>query len=136
FYLINKPCALIYVTKDAAGNRSQEFRTLFLQEMINRGIVCPNLIVSAAHTDADIDRTIEAVGESLEVYKRALEDGVERYLEGRPVKLVAREYNGRVRRGGRLAPVAAAQRAARRRARGGRRSRNQRSSHAARRAGP
>lgn len=93
FHLINKPCALIYVTKDAAGDRSQAFRTLFLQEMIKRGFICPNLIVSAAHTDADVDRTIEAVGESLEVYKRALADGVERYLEGRPVKPVAREYN-------------------------------------------
>ncbi|HEX8911948.1 MAG TPA: glutamate-1-semialdehyde 2,1-aminomutase [Humisphaera sp.] len=93
FYLTNKPCALIYVTKDADGNRSQAFRTLFLQEMIKRGVVCPNLIVSAAHTDADVDRTVEAVGESLEVYKRALADGVERYLEGRPVKPVAREYN-------------------------------------------
>jgi glutamate-1-semialdehyde 2,1-aminomutase len=93
FYLTNKPCALIYVTKDADGNRSQPFRTLFLQEMIRRGFVCPNLIVSAAHTDADIDRTIEAVGESLEVYKKALSDGVGAYLEGRPVKPVARAFN-------------------------------------------
>ncbi|MDB5297039.1 MAG: glutamate-semialdehyde -aminomutase [Phycisphaerales bacterium] len=93
FYLINKPCALIYVTKDAAGERSQAFRTLFLQEMVDRGFVCPNLIVSAAHTDADIDRTVEAVGESLEVYKKALENGVEPYLRGRPVKPVARAYN-------------------------------------------
>jgi glutamate-1-semialdehyde 2,1-aminomutase len=93
FHLVNKPCALIYVTKDQAANRSQQFRTLFLQEMVKRGIVCPNLIVSAAHTDADIDRTIEAIGESLEVYKKALTDGVNRYLDGRPVKPVARTYN-------------------------------------------
>ncbi|QOV89713.1 glutamate-1-semialdehyde 2,1-aminomutase [Humisphaera borealis] len=93
FHLVGRPAALIYVTKDADKTRSQQFRTLFLQEMIKRGVICPNLIVSAAHTDADIDRTIAVVGESLEVYKKALEEGVYRYLAGRPVKPVARAYN-------------------------------------------
>lgn len=93
FYLTNQPCALIYVTKDADGNRSQPFRTLFLQEMVKRGIVCPNLIVSAAHADADVDRTVDAIAESLKLYKAALENGAEKYLEGRPVKPVARAFN-------------------------------------------
>ena len=40
-----------------------------------------------------IARTIEGVGEVLQVYKKALEDGVEKYLVGRPVKPVFRKFN-------------------------------------------
>ena len=45
------------------------------------------------HADADIDRTIDAVGETLRVYRQALEDGVEKYLVGPPVKPVFRNFN-------------------------------------------
>ena len=51
------------------------------------------MVVSFSHSDEDIDRTIEAVGEALSVYRKALEDGVEQYLVGRPVKLVFRKFN-------------------------------------------
>jgi glutamate-1-semialdehyde 2,1-aminomutase len=53
----------------------------------------PSLVVSFSHSDADIDRTIEAIGEALQVYRRALEDGVDGYLIGRPVKPVFRKFN-------------------------------------------
>jgi len=53
----------------------------------------PSLVVSFSHTDADIDRTIEAVGEALRVYQQALENGIEKYLVGRPVKPVFRKFN-------------------------------------------
>jgi glutamate-1-semialdehyde 2,1-aminomutase len=66
---------------------------LFLQEMIQRGILAPSLVVSYSHSDDDIDRTIDAIGESLVVYRKALEDGVEAYLVGRPVQPVFRRRN-------------------------------------------
>jgi glutamate-1-semialdehyde 2,1-aminomutase len=56
--------------------------------MIRRGVLAPSFVVSYSHADEDIDRTIEAVDGALGVYKRALEDGVEKYLVGghsRPV---------------------------------------------------
>jgi glutamate-1-semialdehyde 2,1-aminomutase len=93
FELVGKPCNLIYATRDREGNRSQEFRTLFLQEIIKRGLICPSLVVSVAHTDADIDRSIEAIGEALGVYRQALADGVDKYLVGRSVKPVFRKFN-------------------------------------------
>ena len=40
-------------------------------------------IVSYAHTDADIDRTIDAVRDALVVYRRGLEKESRLYLEGR-----------------------------------------------------
>jgi glutamate-1-semialdehyde 2,1-aminomutase len=54
----------------------------------------PSLVVNHAHGDAEVDRTIEAIGEALVVYRRALEDGVERHLVGRPVQPVFRKFAG------------------------------------------
>jgi glutamate-1-semialdehyde 2,1-aminomutase len=87
-----RACCLVYATRDAAGQPSQAFRSLFLQETIKRGVLVPSLVVGYTHTDADIDRTVEAVDGALGVYARALEDGVERHLVGRPSKIVFRRY--------------------------------------------
>jgi glutamate-1-semialdehyde 2,1-aminomutase len=93
FQLAGRPCNLIYVTRDAARERSQVFRTLFLQETIKRGLLMPSLVVSYAHTDEDIDRTIAGIAGALRVYRQALDGGVERFLVGRPVKPVFRTFN-------------------------------------------
>ncbi|MGH6609106.1 MAG: glutamate-1-semialdehyde 2,1-aminomutase, partial [Burkholderiaceae bacterium] len=88
-----RPCHLLYATLDQQMQPSQAFRTLFLQEIIKRGVIAPSLVVSYSHSDADIDRTIDAIEGALVVYKQALEDGVERYLVGPSVKPVYRRYN-------------------------------------------
>jgi glutamate-1-semialdehyde 2,1-aminomutase len=83
-----RPCNLLFGTRDRDGKASQAFRTLFLQETIRRGILMPSLVVSYSHNDEDIDRTIDAVDGALEVYGRALQDGVERHLVGAPSRTV------------------------------------------------
>ena len=93
FEVLGRAPNMIYATRDQSRQPSQAFRALFLQETIRRGLIMPSLVVSFSHSDADIDRTIEAIGEALQVYRRALEDGVERYLIGRPVKPVFRKFN-------------------------------------------
>jgi glutamate-1-semialdehyde 2,1-aminomutase len=93
FQVLGRASNLVYATRDEAKQPSQAFRTLFLQEMIQRGFILPSLVVSFSHTDAVIDRTIDAIGEALQVYKRALEEGVENYLIGRPVRPVFRKFN-------------------------------------------
>ncbi len=92
FQVIGKPCNLVYATRDQNKQASQAFRTLFLQETIKRGLIMPSLVVSFSHSDQDIDSSIEAVDESLQVYRKALENGIENYLIGRPVKPVFRKY--------------------------------------------
>jgi glutamate-1-semialdehyde 2,1-aminomutase len=87
-----RPCCLVYGTRDGEGKPSQAFRSLLLQETIARGVLIPSLVVGYAHTDADIDRTVEAIDGALEVYARALGDGVERHLVGRPSRVVFRRY--------------------------------------------
>jgi glutamate-1-semialdehyde 2,1-aminomutase len=85
-----RDCNLIYLTLDTEGQRSQPFRTLFLQELLRGGVLAPSFVVGAAHTEADIDTTVEVVHEACTTYRRALEDGVEQYLTGRPVRPVFR----------------------------------------------
>ena len=92
FLLLGRPCNLVYATLDADGSRSQPFRTLFLQETIARGVLAPSFVVGTAHDDAAIDQTVDAVGDALLVYRRALEDGIESRLRGRSVKPVFRPY--------------------------------------------
>ena len=93
FQVVGKPCNLVYATRDESGDRSNAFRTLVLQELIKRGVLAPSLVVSYSHTNADIDKTIEVFHEALHLYRKALDEGIGKYLEGRPVKPVYRKFN-------------------------------------------
>jgi glutamate-1-semialdehyde 2,1-aminomutase len=93
FAVLGKEPNLVYATRDEDKKPSQAFRTLFLQETIKRGLLMPSLVVSFSHSDRDIDRTVDGIGEAFVVYRKALEDGVDKYLVGRPVKQVYRRFN-------------------------------------------
>ena len=93
FQLRGRPCNLVFATLGTEGAPSQAFRTLFLQELISRGVLAPSFVVSYAHRDAEIDQTVEAIDGALVVYARALADGVEAHLRGRPVRPVMRARN-------------------------------------------
>lgn len=81
-----RPSCLVYLTRGPDGRPSQEFRTLFMQELLERGVLGQSFVTCAAHTDADIDHTLAAVEGAIPVYKRALENGsVDGLLRGRPV---------------------------------------------------
>ncbi|WP_088289161.1 glutamate-1-semialdehyde 2,1-aminomutase [Kineosporia sp. A_224] len=84
--LLGLPPNLVHATLDADGERSQAFRTLFLQELLDRGVVAPSFVVSAALTEDDVAATADAVHEAGLVYRRALDEGVARHLRGRPVR--------------------------------------------------
>jgi glutamate-1-semialdehyde 2,1-aminomutase len=86
FQLRGRDCNLVYVARDAFGQPSQAFRTLVLQEFVDRGILAPSFVVCAAHDPASIQQVVEAVAELMPVYQRALESGVEQVLRGRPVR--------------------------------------------------
>ena len=93
FGIAGRACNLVYTTADSSGKPSQPFRTLFMQEIIKRGVIGPSFVMSYSHTDSDIDRTIEVVAEALVIYRRALDEGIDKYLVGRPVKPVDRKFN-------------------------------------------
>lgn len=93
FTLSGHPCCLVFGTNDSNKEPSQAFRTLFMQEAIKQGLLMPSLIVSYAHTEEDIDFTLKGMREALIIYKKALEDGLDKYLLGASVKPVFRKYN-------------------------------------------
>ncbi|MFE3795873.1 glutamate-1-semialdehyde 2,1-aminomutase [Nocardia tengchongensis] len=81
-----RPSCLVFLTRDPEGVASQSFRTLFLQELLDRGVLGQSFVNSAAHTDADIDHTIDACQSAAKTYRKALEQGtVAGLLAGRPV---------------------------------------------------
>jgi glutamate-1-semialdehyde 2,1-aminomutase len=92
---VGHPACLFYTTHDADGAPSQEFRTLFLQELIKRGVLAPSLVASYSHDYAAIEKTLAAIDGALGIYSRALEHGVGGYLNGHAVQPVYRRYNKR-----------------------------------------
>jgi glutamate-1-semialdehyde 2,1-aminomutase len=88
-----RPSNLVFATLDAEGNPSQEYRTLFLRQLIGAGVIGPSFVVSSALTDADIEQTLTAVSKACAVYRQALDAGdPTAWLGGRPVKPVFRRF--------------------------------------------
>jgi glutamate-1-semialdehyde 2,1-aminomutase len=84
--VLGRPSCLIFTTRDPEGQPSQEFRTLFLQELLERGVLGQSFVTSAAHTEPDIAHTIAACREAAALYRKAIEQGgVDGLLVGRPV---------------------------------------------------
>lgn len=82
---------LVFGTLDTEGEPSQEYRTLFLRQLVTGGILGPSFVVSSALSEEDIDRTVEVVAQACVVYRKALDaDDPSPWLGGRPVKPVFR----------------------------------------------
>ncbi|MGA5521819.1 glutamate-1-semialdehyde 2,1-aminomutase [Streptomyces pseudogriseolus] len=82
---------LVFATLDAQGRPSQEYRTLFLRRLLLGGVLAPSFVVSGALEEADIDRTVDVVGQACAVYRKALDAGDPTpWLGGRPVRPVFR----------------------------------------------
>ena len=56
-------------------------------------ILMPWISISLAHTEKTIAKTLEGIGNSMEKYKIALEEGVDNELRGDVIKPVFRKYN-------------------------------------------
>ncbi len=86
--VVGHPANLVYVTRGPDGQPSQEYRALFMQELIRGGVLGPSFVLSYSHGEHDLDRTVEVVSSALDVYSRAMADGVAPYLVGRPTRRV------------------------------------------------
>ena len=83
----------VFVFRDNQGQVSQGFRTLFMQEMISKGVLFQGIFVpSFSHSKEDVYYFIAAFEESCLVYKKALNEGFEKFLIGEPAKAVFRKY--------------------------------------------
>jgi glutamate-1-semialdehyde aminotransferase len=82
----------VFIFRDTNKVISSGYRTLLMQEMIRRGVLFQGAFIpSFSHTLEDIEYFAEALDQSLQVYKIALEDGFEKHLIGKPVKPVFRK---------------------------------------------
>jgi glutamate-1-semialdehyde 2,1-aminomutase len=84
---------VVCLFKDGSGQVSPALRTLFIQEMIRRGVLFQGLFLPCfTHADEDIAHLAEAFRCACTVYRRALEDGVGGFLTGPVIPPVFRKY--------------------------------------------
>ena len=84
---------LVFATLDEKLQPSQEYRTLFLRELVLGGVLGPSFVVSSALTDQDIDRTVDVVARACVAYRKALDAEDPRpWMGGRPVQPIFRKY--------------------------------------------
>ena len=70
------------------------YRTLFMQEMIKRGVLYQGILSPCfTMTKEDINSMLDAFFETCLVFKKALADGHTDYLEGKEIKPVFRKFN-------------------------------------------
>lgn len=86
-------CSPYYLTFDKNGENSLGLRTLFSQEMIKNGVLIPWIALSYAHGEKELEITKNALEQTFEVYKKAVDEGYEKYLIGNPIKPVFRKFN-------------------------------------------
>ena len=92
-FLRGRASNLVFVTLDHHGRPSQDYRTLFLRQLICAGVLGPSFVVSTALTGDDIDRTIDAVADACQVYRKALDAcDPSPWTGGRSVKPAIRRY--------------------------------------------
>ena len=69
-------------------------RTLFLQEMVERGVLIPYIAPSFSHDDAEVAETVDAAASAFATLRRALDgEPVERLLEGPIIEPVFRRFH-------------------------------------------
>jgi glutamate-1-semialdehyde 2,1-aminomutase len=94
-YCEGPSCAPYYYCKDKNLKNSLEFKTLFMQQMINNKIIIPSgwLAFSYRHGNKELEMTKKALYRTLKIYKEALFKGYKSYLTGDSIKPVFRKYN-------------------------------------------
>lgn len=86
-------CSPWYATLGHDGHPSLPLRTLFAQEMVRHGVLIPWIALSWRHGEEELKLTARALDAALPVYKKAIANGAEQYLEGPPIKPVFRKFN-------------------------------------------
>lgn len=82
----------MFIFKDIQGKPCPGLRTLALQEMIHRGVLFQGIFIPCfSHKESDVDYFMGALEETLDVYKKGLEAGYQKYLKGEPAKPVFRK---------------------------------------------
>jgi glutamate-1-semialdehyde 2,1-aminomutase len=88
------PCRPVLACLDRDRQPSPAYRTLFLQELVVRGVFMPWACPSFRHGALELEQTLEAADAACRIYAQALDAGsVEGLLAGEPVRPVFRRFN-------------------------------------------
>jgi glutamate-1-semialdehyde 2,1-aminomutase len=93
FQVFGPACSPRYVTFDSNEKTSLEFRTLFVQEMLKRGILMPWISISYRHTESLLSEIEQALDETFQIYAQALETSPKDFVQGDYLKPVFRQFN-------------------------------------------
>jgi glutamate-1-semialdehyde 2,1-aminomutase len=86
-------CSPYFQFLDSSGTISLQLRTLFVQEMIRNGVLMPWIALCYRHGNAELEITQEAADKSFRVIRKAIDEGIDGFLEGPPIKPVFRKFN-------------------------------------------
>ncbi|MDP6478075.1 MAG: glutamate-1-semialdehyde 2,1-aminomutase [Nitrospinaceae bacterium] len=80
FKVYGLPCLPYFATFDKDGNRDLKLGALFQQEMARHAVIMRNIVICYRHGEEELQMTHEALVKALEIYKKALAEGVGKYL--------------------------------------------------------
>jgi len=61
--------------------------------MIKNNILIPLIAPSFSHKEKELEKTLVAIEKTLNIYRKALEDGIDKYVKPPFIKPVFRKYN-------------------------------------------
>lgn len=91
--ILGYPCLFVLVCRNPVGEVDDAYRTLFMQEMIARGVLFQGMFYPTwSHQQKEMDHIVMAFDESCAVYRKAIDSGsTANLLIGRPAKPVFRK---------------------------------------------
>ena len=93
FKVLGPACSPRFITLDKDMNNSFEFRTLFVQELINHKILMPWISIAYRHSNSIISEIEIALDSVFSLYSKALESGPMNFVKGSLIKPVFRKLN-------------------------------------------
>jgi len=82
-----------FLCLDIDKKKSLKFKTLFIQEMANNRVLMNYISISYSHGEKELKITLNAIEKTLKIYKKALSEGINKYLRGDVIKPVFRRFN-------------------------------------------
>ncbi len=91
FQIYDFPCCPNFDTRNEKKEKCMKFRTLFLEKMMENKIFMPYISICYHHDEETLEKTFSSFRETMKTYKKAIEEGIEKYLHSEPIKPVFRK---------------------------------------------
>lgn len=93
FEISGQPARAGMTFRDNKGRESLDFKSLFLQETIKKGILFGGpIFITYSHTDEDIEKTLDIFAHAMKTLRKAYDIGsVDPFMEGEKVRSVFRK---------------------------------------------